>query len=269
QIAHKLETAHNARNQRVTHKPDQSVEDLLPRLRLDEEQRQRTTSGSKRNSNPRDGAHERRNSATDSTNRTHQSATDEERRKPAQCPRNRLPVIRDELPQRLERTLVQLHRHITDTTKERLHAIRRRPLLKPSNDTLNCGASTIRQEVEQVRDLPEQRPDQRVNVLKQRRPEPAHGRAHLLERALSRVTSLKRRTADTLLHRLSENVERDLPVRPELLGLGGGDAHNVADHLPNRDTRRKELHSVIALQLPLSRDRTPDQAHIAQLAARN
>src|SRR5699024_10287680 len=46
-------------------------------------------------------------------------------------------------------------------------------------------------------------------------------------------------------------------------------ALNLAHPLPNRDTRRKELHSVIALQLALSRDRTPDQAHIAQLAARN
>src|SRR5699024_6015001 len=143
------------------------------------------------------------------------------------------------------------------------------PLLKPSNDTLNCGASTIRQVVEQVRDLAEQRPDQRVDILDQRRTETPHSRAHVLERALSRVASLKRRTADTLLHRLSENVERDLPLRPKLLGLGGGDAHNVADHLPNRDTRRKEPHSALALQFALSRDRTPDQAHIAQLAARN
>ena len=178
-------------------------------------------------------------------------------------------MIRDELPQRLERTLVQLHRHITDTTKERLHAIRRRPLLKPSNDTLNCGASTIRQVVEQVRDLPEQRPDQRVNVLKQRRPKPAHGRAHVLERALSRVASLKRRTADTLLHRLSENVERDLPLRPQILGLSSRDAHNVGDHLPDGDTRGEQLHRVVALQLALRRDRTPDQAHIAQLAPSN
>src|SRR5699024_10637088 len=115
----------------------------------------------------------------------------------------------------------------------------------------------------------EQRPDQRVNVLDQRRPKPAHGRAHILERALSRVTRLKRRTADTLLHRLSENVERDLPLRPKLLRLARRDAHNVADHLPNRNTRREQLHSIIALQLPLSRDRTPDQAHIAQLTARN
>src|SRR5699024_131415 len=111
--------------------------------------------------------------------------------------------------------------------------------------------------------------DQRVDILDQRRTETPHSRAHVLERALSRVTSLKRRTADTLLHRLSEHVERDLPLRPKLLSLARSDAHNVADHLPNRYTRREQLHSIIALQLALSRDRTPDQAHIAQLTARN
>src|SRR5699024_7513516 len=143
------------------------------------------------------------------------------------------------------------------------------PLLKPSNDTLNCGASTIRQVVEQVRDLAEQRPDQRVDILDQRRTETPHSRAHVLERALSRVTSLKRRTADTLLHRLSENVERDLPLRPKLLSLARSDAHDVADHLPHRNTRREQLHRILALHLALRGGRTPGQAPSAQLTASN
>src|SRR5690606_24429226 len=239
---------------RVAHEGHDLLKDRLPRLGLTEEPDDSRDCRLDDDRDGEDGARDAAQHCTDTTSGGN-SATD--RANNGSDPRvqgarseareNRDDVVANEVPQRQQRPLPQLNRRFTHREQEPHERVIFLDAEYPAREValhenvpdaaerlaergdlprhlFEDRSSRIRQIVEQVGYLVQHRTDQRINILEQRRAETPHRRAHVLERALSRVASLKRRPADTLLHRLSENVERDLPLRPKLLSLGSGDA---------------------------------------------